>query len=61
MVNKWVGKLSSQYLKYQRVWRLMKKPTMSEFIMISKVTAVGLLVIGVLGFAISILMTMAFY
>jgi protein translocase SEC61 complex gamma subunit len=49
-------KLSSQYHKYLRVWRLLKKPNMSEFKTISKVTAIGLLVIGALGFAISVAM-----
>tara|TARA_Y100000310_G_scaffold307413_1_gene349476 strand:- start:1647 stop:1823 length:177 start_codon:yes stop_codon:yes gene_type:complete len=48
--------LSSQYHKYLRVWRLLKKPSMQEFKTISKVTAIGLLIIGVLGFAISVAM-----
>jgi len=48
--------LTTQYNKYLRVWRLLKKPTMSEFKTISKVSAVGLLVIGALGFAISVAM-----
>ncbi|MAH49419.1 protein translocase SEC61 complex subunit gamma [Candidatus Pacearchaeota archaeon] len=52
--------LSSQYHKYLRVWRLLKKPSMQEFKTISKVTAIGLLIIGALGFAISIAMKMVF-
>ena len=48
--------LTTQYNKYLRVWRLLKKPTMTEFKTISKVSAVGLLVIGALGFAISVAM-----
>jgi protein translocase SEC61 complex gamma subunit len=48
--------LATQYNKYLRVWRLLKKPSMSEFKTISKVTAIGLLVIGALGFAISVTM-----
>lgn len=47
-------KLSAQYHKYLRVWRLLKKPSIEEYKMISKVTAIGLLVLGALGFAISI-------
>jgi protein translocase SEC61 complex gamma subunit len=53
-MGKLTRKLSTQYNKYLRVWRLLKKPTMSEFKTISKVSAVGLLVIGALGFAISV-------
>jgi len=56
MVKKLVRKLSSQYNKYLRVWRLLRKPTMTEFKTISKVTAIGLLIIGALGFVISVLM-----
>jgi len=46
--------LSSQYHKYLRVWRLMKRPSMHEFKTISKVSAVGLLIIGAIGFVISV-------
>ena len=53
-MGKLTRKLSTQYNKYLRVWRLLKKPTMSEFKTISKVSAVGLLIIGALGFAISV-------
>jgi len=53
-MNKITNWLSSQFNKYLRVWRLMKRPTMYEFKTISKVSAVGLLIIGALGFVISI-------
>jgi len=56
MVKKLTRKISAQYNKYLRVWRLLKKPTMEEFKTISKVTVIGLLVIGALGFAISVVM-----
>jgi len=55
-MGKTTRKLATQYKKYLRVWRLLKKPTMQEFKTISKVSAVGLLVIGALGFAISVSM-----
>lgn len=48
-------KASAQYHKYVRVWRLLKKPSVEEYKMISKVTSIGLLVLGALGFAISII------
>jgi protein translocase SEC61 complex gamma subunit len=47
-------KLSSKYHQYLRVWRLLRKPTYSEFKTISKVSIVGLLLIGAIGFAINI-------
>ncbi len=56
MVKKLARKLITQYNKYLRVWRLLRKPTMTEFKTISKVTAIGLLIIGALGFVISIAM-----
>ena len=60
MSNKFTRKLITQYHKYLRVWRLLKKPSMEEFKTISKVSAIGLLVIGAIGFAISIVMKMTF-
>jgi len=56
MVKKLARTLITQYNKYLRVWRLLRKPTMTEFKTISKVTAIGLLIIGALGFVISIAM-----
>ncbi|MDH3353233.1 MAG: protein translocase SEC61 complex subunit gamma [Nanoarchaeota archaeon] len=56
MVKKLTRKLISQYNKYLRVWRLLKKPTIEEFKVVSKVSVIGLLVIGALGFAISVVM-----
>ena len=53
-------RLSSWFLQYQRVWRLLRKPTMSEFKTVSKVSAIGILLIGAIGFIISVAMTLAF-
>jgi len=50
----------SQFHKYKRVWRILKKPSMQEFKTVSKVSAVGLLIIGAIGFAISITINLAF-
>ena len=52
-------KLKSSFIQYQRVWRILKRPTMEEFKTVSKVSAVGLLVIGALGFVISTIMAVA--
>ncbi|MAH07412.1 protein translocase SEC61 complex subunit gamma [Candidatus Pacearchaeota archaeon] len=40
-----------------RVWHLLKKPDKEEFTTISKVSAIGLCLVGVIGFAINLLMT----
>jgi len=60
MANNLTRKLSSQYIQYKRVARLLKKPTLKEFKTISKVSAVGVLIIGALGFVISITMKLVF-
>ena len=53
-------KLSNNLQKYYRVWRLLKKPSFQEFKTISKVSAIGLLVIGGIGFVISVLYNFIF-
>ncbi len=52
--------LSTQYHKYLRIWRLLRKPTMKEFKTVSKVTAMGLVIIGVMGFLISVAIKLFF-
>jgi len=60
MIKKFTKKLATQYHRYLRVLRLLKRPTMTEFKTISKVTAIGLVLIGALGFAISIIVKRIF-
>jgi len=48
----WV-KLKSFSIECRRVLKVTKKPTMPEFKAIVKVTALGMLVIGLIGFIIS--------
>ena len=43
--------------KCARVWHILKKPSMTEFKTISKVSALGLLAIGLIGFLISTAMS----
>ena len=50
------GNLKSFYAKSKRVWRALTKPTKQEFETITKISAVGILLLGVLGFLISIIM-----
>ncbi len=47
------GKIRSFILQSKRVWHILKKPSMDEFKMIAKVSALGILVLGLLGFLIS--------
>jgi protein translocase SEC61 complex gamma subunit len=56
MVKKIMKKFSLSMAKYQRVWRLLKKPTPEEFKTVAKVSAIGLIIIGALGFAIATVM-----
>ncbi len=45
--------------KCKRVWYVLKKPTKKEFQMIAKVSAIGIGIIGLFGFIISIVMKVA--
>ncbi|MFT7615662.1 MAG: protein transport protein SEC61 subunit gamma-like protein [Candidatus Woesearchaeota archaeon] len=45
-------KLSKFYQECVRVLKVTKKPTMVEFKTISKVSGLGILIIGILGFLI---------
>jgi len=51
-----MGKLKSFFGKCKRVWMILKKPTKDELMKVAKVSAIGILVIGLIGFIISIIM-----
>jgi len=51
-----IEKLSPFLLQCRRVWSVLKKPTMEDVKSVSKITAIGLLAIGFIGFLISIIM-----
>ncbi len=38
-----------------RVWHVLRKPTREEYTTVAKVSAVGILAIGLIGFLISVL------
>ena len=42
-----------------RVWKLLKKPDKQEFTTIAKVSAIGLLLVGAIGFAVALVMKIA--
>lgn len=49
-------RLKSFVMQCIRVWKLLKKPDKTEFTTIAKVSAIGLGIIGVLGFLIAMAM-----
>jgi|TARA_Y100000310_G_scaffold125312_1_gene124067 protein transport protein SEC61 subunit gamma-like protein len=55
-MNQTLNDLKSFFFKSKRVWHVLKKPTKEEFVTIAKISAIGILVVGVVGFMISIAM-----
>ncbi len=41
--------------KCKRVWHVLKKPTKKEFWGVAKISAIGIAILGLLGFALSII------
>ena len=46
-------KFKSFVLQSKRVWHVLKKPTGVEFKTIAKISAIGILILGAIGFIIS--------
>lgn len=42
--------------KCLRVWKVLRKPSKEEFLTVAKVSAVGILAIGLVGFVIALIM-----
>jgi protein transport protein SEC61 subunit gamma and related proteins len=53
-------KIGSFFSQCVRVWHLLRKPTSEEFKAVAKVSAIGLGLIGLLGFLITIIMTFTY-
>ena len=49
-------KLKSFYAQTLRVWQILRRPSREEFTTVAKVSAIGILIIGFVGFVISILL-----
>lgn len=49
--------IKSFLLKCRRVWQVLKKPTKDEFQQVTKISAIGIAIIGLLGFIISLILT----
>lgn len=60
MVKRIFEGTKSFLFKCKRVWHALKKPSKKEFEMISKVSAIGIAILGVFGFLISTLMKALF-
>jgi len=43
-------------IKCKRVWHALKKPSKKEFQMTAKISAIGIAILGVAGFAVSLFM-----
>lgn len=48
--------IGSFIIQSKRVWHLLKKPSNYEFSTVAKVSAIGILVMGAIGFLIAYLM-----
>lgn len=48
-----IQSISSFFIQSKRVWHLLKKPSSDEFKMIAKISALGILTIGAIGFFVS--------
>lgn len=60
MASEMMIKLKSFMAQCGRVWHLLRKPTMEEFKSVSKISAIGLGIIGLLGFAIAAIMSFVY-
>ena len=49
-------KLKVFFEKSKRVWLVLKKPTAREFQSVTKISAIGILILGTFGFLLSIIM-----
>ena len=46
-------KLKSFFIQSKRVWQILKKPSSTEFKTVTKISAIGILALGAMGFIIS--------
>ena len=51
-----MGKVKYFIGKCKRVWHILKKPTKKEFEQVAKISAIGILILGLIGFIISMIM-----
>ncbi len=56
----WTAKIQRWFQEYKRVLLVTKKPTKEEFITIVKISGLGILLIGLLGFIVQMIEYMLF-
>lgn len=56
LAKKTTSDLKAFISKSKRVWLVLKKPSKVEYKMVAKITAIGILIIGFVGFLISAVM-----
>jgi len=54
----YIQKLQSFFVQCKRVWMALKKPTKKEFEQVVKVSAIGIVLLGVIGFLISMIVSL---
>lgn len=47
--------IKSFLIQCKRVWHILKKPTKKEFEQVAKVSAIGILIIGLIGFIVAMI------
>jgi protein transport protein SEC61 subunit gamma-like protein len=60
-MGKLIDNLKAFFEKSKRVWLVLKKPSRKEFEMVAKISAIGVLVLGAIGFLVSILIKLLFF
>jgi len=50
--------ITNSFKQYVRILRLTRKPSMDEFLTISKVAGAGILLIGIIGFFVYLIMVL---
>lgn len=53
--KEWPSKMKNKFVEYKRVLKVTKKPSNEEFKTIVKVSGLGMLVIGLIGFLITLI------
>jgi protein transport protein SEC61 subunit gamma and related proteins len=56
MKKEWIQQFKSFATQTHRVWKILKKPSKQEFRLVAKISAIGILAVGVVGFIISTIM-----
>ncbi|MEK6881834.1 MAG: protein translocase SEC61 complex subunit gamma [Nanoarchaeota archaeon] len=57
-MNQLAQKIVSFYHQSVRVWHVLRKPSRDEFLTVAKVSAIGILIIGFIGFLISFIVNL---